>query len=569
MDYTRSSLIRSKSISELMFEQDRTFREALSDKTKARLMGIKETFTPLNIVRMLTGSGGIGKSIRTVAGRAMGYSERDIQYFGGYKRKRSIYGADRSRVPAGSKSPVKVNDSTADILAKMYNLMRKIDEDNTRRYEKEQNFEEENILEDKKRHEKILDALGVKNKKVPEKVEKPKEETDEKDGILVKIFSSVFGVFKKVFSFFKVIGEGLLTILTIGGLVKTLSLIGDMFKMPIKLFSNILISILPTLARLLFGIFRAPFTALATGIFASLIAIQDRDFTKGFDFSKYKNQLPGQQFVQYDKDTGKPIGFPVGKGMPTSMLNEFGNKTENDTPYDDEAFYKLKTGQKNIYPVPIIGTAREIQLALSDEEALQLFKSYQIFEEAHKRYLAAEATGNKESIINAKSVLAQVESEVNDILARHTRNTYKKYQSGDIGDIYKLFTEKSYSKQQLAIDSILRTTIGNSMGEIQKEIGDRINDVSKSMGIDTAKNTLGKTIDDISNEFKKLEPIIEKVKNIPNIMDSDEVKSLEEYFEKQKSSVMNLNQKNTPQQQSNLRTIEIRDLKLLESSNSK
>ena len=551
-----------------MFEQDRTFGEALSDKTKARFMGIKEKFTPLNIIRMLTGSGGIGRSIRTVAGRAMGYSEGDIQYFGGYKRKRSIYGADRSRVPAGSKSVVKVNDSTADILAKMYNLMRKIDEDNTRRYEKEQNFEEENILEDKKRHEKVLDALGAKNKKVPEKVEKPKEETDEKDGILVKIFSSVFGVFKKVFSFFKVIGEGLLTILTIGGLVKTLSLIGDMFKMPIKLFSNILISILPTLARLLFGIFRAPFIALATGIFASLIAIQDRDFTKDFDFSKYKKQLPGQQTVQYDKDTGKPIGFPVGKGMPTSMLNEFGNKTENDTPYDDEAFYKLKTGQKNIYPVPIIGTAKEIQLALSDEEALQLFKSYQIFEEAHKRYLAAEATGNKESIINAKSVLAQTESEVNDILARHTRNTYKKYQSGDIGDIYKLFTEKSYSKQQLAIDNILRASIGNSMGEIQKEFGDTIKDVTKSMGIDTDTSTSGKTIGDINNEFKKLIPIVKELVKQNDYMESlNDI--ISESLVKQNNSVVNLNQKNTTQQQSNLRTIEIRDSKLLESSSSK
>ena len=58
----------------------------------------------------------------------MGYSERDIQYFGGYKRKRSIYGPDRTRVPSGSKTPVKVNDSTADILAKIYNLMRKIDD---------------------------------------------------------------------------------------------------------------------------------------------------------------------------------------------------------------------------------------------------------------------------------------------------------------------------------------------------------------------------------------------------------------------------------------------------------
>jgi len=567
MDYRRSSLIRSKSISELMFEQDRTFREALSDKTKARFMGIKEKFTPLNIIRMLTGSGGIGRSIRTVAGRAMGYSEGDIQYFGGYRRKRSIYGADRSRVPAGSKSVVKVNDSTADILAKMYNLMRKIDEDNTRRYEKEQNFEEENILEDKKRHEKILDALGVKNKKVPEKVEKPKEETDEKDGILVKIFSSVFGVFKKVFSFFKVIGEGLLTILTIGGLVKTLSLIGEMFKTPMKLFSNILISLLPTLANLLWGVFRNPIKLLAAGVIGTLIFGKDTDFAKGFDFSKYKNQLPGDLKNDIDPDTGKIIGQHIGTGRPQSQMSAFKDKTENDTEYDNETFYKLKTGQKNIYDVPLIGSfGQEAKLALTNEEALELFKTYQKYEESHKRFLDAEKSGNKERIANATDVLKSFEQEANELILKHLSNTWKNPMKSQ-SDAFGFTTGRS--KFLLAGDKMVNLLFGKNIAELSGEIDSTIQSVYKSMGIDTAKNTLGKTIDDVSKELKKLEPIVEKLKGVPNIMDSDEIKSLEEYIEKGKSSVVNLNQKNTPQQQSNLRTIEIRDLKLLESSSSK
>jgi len=227
MDYTRSAQIRSKSLAELVFEQDRTLREAMSDKFKARMMGIKEKFTPLNFVRMLTGSGGIGRSIRTVAGRAMGYSERDIERFGGYKRKRSIYGPDRSRVPAGARTPAKVGDSTADILAKIYNLMRKIDEDNTRRYEEEQNYTEENQFENRKRHGKLLEALGMKKKDTgtPKTYarEKPKEQEDKSSSILGKIFSSIFGVFGKTFKMLASLGGIIVSAVTgLFGMIKSL-----------------------------------------------------------------------------------------------------------------------------------------------------------------------------------------------------------------------------------------------------------------------------------------------------------------------------------------------------------
>lgn len=199
-----------------MFEQDRTFREAVSDKFKARAMGFKQKFTPLNIIRMLTGSGGIGRSIRTVAGRAMGYSERDIEYFGGYKRKRSIYGPDRSKVPAGSRSPAKMNDSTADILAKIYNLMRKIDADNTRRYEREQEFAEENKLEEENRQNKFLSFFKRKSKKTNQTTSETPEEKPEEDksgGIMNKIFGSIFGVFGKIFKAFAALG-GLFGLIT-------------------------------------------------------------------------------------------------------------------------------------------------------------------------------------------------------------------------------------------------------------------------------------------------------------------------------------------------------------------
>jgi hypothetical protein len=260
MDYTRSALIRSKSISELMFEQDRTFREAVSDKFKARAMGFKEKFTPMNFVRMLTGSGTIGRSIRTVAGRAMGYTERDIERFGGYKRKRSIYGPDRSRVPAGARTPAKVGDSTADILAKIYNLMRKIDEDNTRRYEEENNFTEENQFESKKRHGKLLEALGMKKKDAatPKTYapEKPKEQEDESGGMLGKIFSSIFGVFGKTFKMLASLGGIIVAAVTgLFGMIKSLmgmakSIISTVMELVANLIKPLIESIFKAIVKL-------------------------------------------------------------------------------------------------------------------------------------------------------------------------------------------------------------------------------------------------------------------------------------------------------------------------------
>ena len=65
---------------------------AISDKFKAKAVGFKEKFDPLNMIRAVVGKGVIGKSLVTLAGRAMGKDEDDIRHFGGYgSRKRKLY----------------------------------------------------------------------------------------------------------------------------------------------------------------------------------------------------------------------------------------------------------------------------------------------------------------------------------------------------------------------------------------------------------------------------------------------------------------------------------------------
>ena len=427
MDYTRSALVRSKSISELMFEQDRTFREAVSDKFKARAMGFKEKFTPMNFVRMLTGSGTIGRSIRTVAGRAMNYSERDIERFGGYKRKRSIYGPDRSRVPSGAKTPVKVGDSTADILAKMYNLMRKIDEDNTRRYEEENNFTEENQLEGKKRHGKLLEALGMKKKDTATpktySPEKPKEQEDNTTGILSKILGSIsgvlggiFGIFGKISKFFAFIGGTILDAL------KSISVIGKL----VGAIQSILKGLFSG-GQLLFTLARGVFSLLLTPIgmiVASLVGIFAQSSDRAKAFMSAETTLPGREFIQYDKDTGKEIGRTIGKGTPEKRTqSQWEEEKKSMLP---SAYEAIQKGNKKLYTLPLLGTyGRTIDVALTDEEAKELGYHYGILQSLDKKYELAKNEKNAGEMTRIATRSSEVELELNEKLWTALTNTKK------------------------------------------------------------------------------------------------------------------------------------------------
>jgi hypothetical protein len=143
MGYSEAAKIRKRgilsSIMEKKFEEGKGFgtsiRETVSEKTKATFKGFKEKLDPLNWVKGLTGSGAIGKSIRTVAGRAMGRSEEDIDYFGGYTKdkKQKKKGGTAELISSGPpKAPgatVSEDDDAAAIVMKIYDLLKKSYED--------------------------------------------------------------------------------------------------------------------------------------------------------------------------------------------------------------------------------------------------------------------------------------------------------------------------------------------------------------------------------------------------------------------------------------------------------
>ena len=239
MDYRQAERLKKKSILSLIaerkYEQGQTLGSAIktsvSDKFAAKAKLFKKRFDPLNWISSLTGNGVIGRSIRTSAGRLMGRSDRDIEYFGGYRRK-GAQRQDRTRITSGSRSVVKIGDNSVDILAKMYNLMRKVDEENAKKYEKELNFAEERKYEAEMRHKQLLDAIRRGRKKR----DRFKDFFDEKKGEDKKggIFSSILSAFKNVFGMIADLGK--LIIKSVFGVVEG---IVDIAKMGLGIFTEV------------------------------------------------------------------------------------------------------------------------------------------------------------------------------------------------------------------------------------------------------------------------------------------------------------------------------------------
>jgi len=185
MDYKKASQVRKKGLLSLIAEKK--FKEgeglgssigsAISEKLKARALGIKEKFDPLNMLKAITGEGVIGRSIRTIGGRAMGRSDSDIEYFGGYRRSgkpgrkklKEKKDPQFTTMSGGPIAALKSGDSIANILGKMYNFMQKTHERSKLSNEIEKAFRQEQLVEDKRRHKKVIDAiLGKKDKAKPE-----------------------------------------------------------------------------------------------------------------------------------------------------------------------------------------------------------------------------------------------------------------------------------------------------------------------------------------------------------------------------------------------------------------
>ena len=170
MSYQKADRIKETGLLSLIarkkFEEGQSLgasiKGAISDKFKAKVKRTKRAFDPLNLVRVLTGNGVIGKSLRTIAGRTMGRDDEDIKYFGGYKRKGNRSSAEPmvTHIGSGKITPIASGDGVADAVTKLYSLIKNNFDEKIKKSELQKNFEEGKNEKQQKRHDELIKALG-------------------------------------------------------------------------------------------------------------------------------------------------------------------------------------------------------------------------------------------------------------------------------------------------------------------------------------------------------------------------------------------------------------------------
>jgi hypothetical protein len=152
MDYSAASSIRGTKLSSLIADRimsggsvGSSIKGALSDRMKAKAMGVKERYDPLNIAKKLTGGGSLAPAL---LGRMMGRSKEDIQYFAG-KGTATALGHETGNIGGGS----------VDVLNRILSFLQKSHEVDVRTMEVKKNFQEEAMNEDDRRHKEFLNAL--------------------------------------------------------------------------------------------------------------------------------------------------------------------------------------------------------------------------------------------------------------------------------------------------------------------------------------------------------------------------------------------------------------------------
>ena len=134
MDYDKAEQIRKKSFGSLLGEQEgglgASLKSAISQKTQARMTGIKEKFDPMNIARAVG-----GKTGASIYGKVFGRDQKSMERFADVRKKR-ISATDDIGKASGDSSP-------ADVLGLIYRMMLRNAEDDKLQNELKQNKKEE------------------------------------------------------------------------------------------------------------------------------------------------------------------------------------------------------------------------------------------------------------------------------------------------------------------------------------------------------------------------------------------------------------------------------------------
>lgn len=328
MSYQRAQRLKGAGLGRLMVNRivagqgvGKSIKSAISDKVVAKMTRIKEKFDPMNIAKAFGGRLGA-----YAMGKMTGRSEEDMSYFTGAGRrgKNSTYAANTKKNPMitkiaeGNTQKMKKGDGLADVLSKIYNLIKQDSADRIQHDEVQKNLLVDKEKQRQKWHEELIKALGGKSSttKTVSTAEKPKEDgfMSMIEGMLDSILGK--GMLDKIKGFFS------------GGLFKTIS----------EFFDGKIFSILSSVAR--FFLFNPIGLALLAG--SSLLALLalDKDpesTTKGILNSVNDNAI-GSEIAKQQQENVSSDEINKKIEVRQALLKDAGLMTKYFSTEDQKAY---------------------------------------------------------------------------------------------------------------------------------------------------------------------------------------------------------------------------------------
>ena len=155
MEYAEAKRIRGKSFGTMLGENEgglgESLKAAISQKTQAKMTGLKEKFDPMNIAKFMTGGSNWAPAL---LGKLTGRKQSSIDYFSGVKRRK---GTAEKLGAVGSGG-----GDFLGILQSIESLLHTTREEDKLKAEEENNFAEEKALEKERRHKELIEALTGK-----------------------------------------------------------------------------------------------------------------------------------------------------------------------------------------------------------------------------------------------------------------------------------------------------------------------------------------------------------------------------------------------------------------------
>ena len=258
MDYQTARRVRGNSIKQLTIQNlvngrgiIGSVKGAIGSKAKSYATKQIEKFDPLNWLSMFN-----LPLFTAFVGRYTGRKANTIKYFLAKQNNRKREKAHYSKISPGRATKLRVGDSTADILAKMFNLMQKDHDEAIKRMELDAEHSQQRNEEEEKRHQELLKAISMAGHKVEEPKEDPEEEKKKHKTLkekLESILGEVMKPFKEIGLFFKGVMEFVgAAFLTMGkGILRVIETIGEIGKVIFETISNVALKVIEFIGPIL------------------------------------------------------------------------------------------------------------------------------------------------------------------------------------------------------------------------------------------------------------------------------------------------------------------------------